>query len=245
MPVFRPSSGEITEVQVQDFILKTHIDYLDEHEKNEMKSAGVVDLIDPALEEEENILPEESVPMVDTSSSRTRYVRNSKPVPGSLREKDSSDAPTSTKSTLTPASKPVVTSAHKNLSKVRFRYRGYNFHGLALNTIKTEDPDYSKMISHAIRYPSFFQPFAKLDLLFRNPPEHAKFKEAPHVQLLLGQKSSVTKFHQESLNSHSALVLLSGTKRWFFRFPEEHGKRQAICIFKSLELSYFCTCTCT
>lgn len=241
MPVPRPVDGEIENVRVQDFILKTHIDYLDEHEKGDMKgsinslSGSFSSTADPDTLNADNVqdevaMSEPHVPGSSTKSSRTQYHRNSKPTHvGALKEKEvplvNDAAKSSADQTHFPkTSSSSTTATSKDMSKARIRYRGYNFYGLALNAIKTDDDEYKKMLLAAMKYPSYFQPFSSNDLLYRYPPEHAAFKNVPHVQLLMGQKSSITKFHQEALNSHSMLVLLSGTKRWFFKYPEAHGK---------------------
>jgi hypothetical protein len=238
MPVSRgrQTLSEVVNVRVQDFILKTHIDYLDEHFKSDMKrqsDESVSSLRDNEDAEQENEEPLHSTSADDhlpadesseTIPSRTKYSRSTKPRgPGALKEKEVElvimKSVTSLSEDVTPVVPPV-----KDQSKARVRYRGYNFHGLALNCIDTEDVQYRKMLASAMKYPSYFQPFSAVDLMYRNPPDNAKFSSVPHVQLLLGQKSSVTKFHQETVNSHGLLVLLSGTKRWFFRYPEDGGK---------------------
>jgi hypothetical protein len=220
MPVFRPSEHEKMNVRVQDYILKTHVDYLDEHAKNEMKNSShheqsTLSSASAEVELAEAILTSETT---TSSSSRTKYARSSKPqAPGALKEKDGP-------SVQVPTSSSSSSSKDKNMNKARHRYRGFVLNSLSLNFIDAKDPEYRRMLVDCLRYPSFFNEFQATDLLYRCPPAHSKFDPAPHVQLVLGQKSSVVGMHQESLNSHSILLLLSGTKRWFFHFPESHGK---------------------
>jgi len=230
MPVFRSSDqGEILNVRVQDYILKTHVDYLDEHHKKEMKASSLISdqhevlTVDDELEEgdEEDQEADEIATSTD-QSKRTKYQRTAKPsVPGALKEKEATQTSTSSTSSNSTSS----TSKNKDMRKARFRYRGYILNALSLNHIDTkQDEQYKQILIDAMQYPSFFRPFSEIDLLYRNASDYAKFHNVPNVQLILGQKSSITKFHLDALNSHSLLVLLSGTKRWFFKFPEDHSK---------------------
>jgi hypothetical protein len=223
----------VTSVRVQDFILKTRVDYIDEHSKDRLKastvdsssssssSANNVQVQDQDMEEADTNEP--PTPPGTSEPQRTKYHRQSKPVgSGALKEKEIPLAKIDNKPSATTTSKS--TSKRKDMSKVRQRYRGYNLHGLSLNCIETDDPEYRAHLTAAVRYPSFFQPFAAEDLFLRNPGITSQIPNSPHVQLLLGQKSSVTPFHQEAVNSHGFLILLSGTKRWFFKYPEANGK---------------------
>lgn len=237
MPVHSAEARtEVTNVRVQDFILKTRVDYIDEHSKDRVKasrvdsssssSSSAHNVQDQDMEDADN--NESATP--SGTSERTRYHRQSKPVgSGALREKEIAlETTDNTPSATTSTSKS--TSKKKDMSKVRHRYRGYNFGGLSLNCIDTDDPVYRAHLTAAVRYPSFFRPFAAEDLFLRNPGLTSQIPNSPHVQLLLGQKSSITPFHQESVNSHGFLVLLSGTKRWFFKYPEANGKCKCNCV---------------